>query len=251
MIDSFYRIPDVPRLALLSDLHGRPYHQVIASLQKNKPDMICIAGDIIYGVWPEDDISPLVSQPYVLPFLERCADVAPAFLSLGNHEQVLDQDDLRKIRNTGITVLDNSWVCRDGFVIGGLTSAYVTDYRRMKPEASMRRYPRLQHIQAERRPETDWLKEFATVPGYHILLSHHPEYYPLIPDSVELMCHRRAILSKNSRGDVSVAPKKNDGESADEKGKENGYKRCREYVRLNFIGKIEPAISEPYSWDEQ
>ena len=58
-------------------------------------------------------------------------------------------------------------------------------------------------------------------------------------------------MSKNSRGDVSVAPKKNDGERADEKGKENGYKRCREYVRLNFIGKIEPAISEPYSWDEQ
>ena len=188
MIESFYRIPDAPRLALLSDLHGKPYHQVVASLQKNKPDMICIAGDIIYGVWPEDDISPLVSQPYVLPFLERCADVAPTFLSLGNHEQVLDQDDLRKIGNTGITVLDNSWVCRDGFVISGLTSAYVTNFRRMKPEASMRRYPRLQHIQkTERRPETDWLKEFATVPGYHILLSHHPEYYPLIPDSVELM----------------------------------------------------------------
>ena len=50
---------------------------------------------------------------------------------------------------------------------------------------------------------------------------------------------------------MSVAPKKNDGERADENGKENGYKRCREYVRLNFIGKIEPAISEPYSWDEQ
>ena len=51
---------------------------------------------------------------------------------------------------------------------------------------------------------------------------------------------------------MSVAPKKNDGESGMKKASnENRCKRCREYVRLNFIGKIEPAISEPYSWDEQ
>ena len=125
-----YIIPDAPRLALLSDLHGRPYQEAVFSLQRNKPDIICITGDIIYGIWPADDISPLVSQPYVLPFLERCAGIAPTYLSLGNHEQALDQKDLETIVNTGVTVLDNNWAQRNGVVIGGLTSAYVTDYRR-------------------------------------------------------------------------------------------------------------------------
>lgn len=77
MVESLYIIPDAPRLALLSDLHGRPYQEAVFSLQRNKPDIICITGDIIYGIWPADDISPLVSQPYVLPFLERCAGIAP------------------------------------------------------------------------------------------------------------------------------------------------------------------------------
>ncbi len=187
MIESRYIIPGTPHLALLSDLHGRPYQETISSLKQHKPDIICIAGDIVYGIWPDDNISPLVSQTYVLPFLERCAQVAPTFLSLGNHEQALDQEDLDKIENTGVIVLDNIWVQKDGLVLGGLTSAYVTDYRRIKPKNSLFRYPRLQHVQFERKPETDWLAEYASVDGYHILLSHHPEYYPLVSDKVQLM----------------------------------------------------------------
>ena len=187
MIESTYIIQGAPHLALLSDMHSRPYQDVVASLKGNKPDIICITGDIIYGIWPDDNISPLVSQTYVLPFLERCADVAPTYLSLGNHEQALDQDDLDKIGKTGVIVLDNGWVKKGEWVIGGLTSAYVTDYRRAKPKNSSDRYPRLQHIKLERKPETEWLREYASVAGYHILLSHHPEYYPLVSGKVQLM----------------------------------------------------------------
>lgn len=187
MIESSYIIPNAPRLALLSDLHGRPYQLVVSSLQRNKPDIICITGDIIYGIWPPDDTSPLVSQPYVLPLLERCAGIAPTYLSLGNHEQALDQKDLETIANTGVTVLDNCWVQRNEIVIGGLTSAYVTDYRQAKPKDCTSRYPKLQHVQFEHKPETNWLKEYADAPGYHILLSHHPEYYPYVHDKTQLM----------------------------------------------------------------
>lgn len=186
MIESLYIIPDIPRLALLSDLHGRPYRNVIASLQRNKPDIICIAGDIIEGIWAEEDISPLVSQQNILPFLEKCAGIAPTYLSLGNHEQVLDQEDLKMIANTGVIVLDNRWEQRNGYIIGGLTSAYVTDYRRMKQKDDSCRYPKFQDIKFGYKPETEWLKEYIAVSGYHILLSHHPEYYPLVLDNVQL-----------------------------------------------------------------
>lgn len=92
-------------------------------------------------------------------------------IAFGNHEQSLSSRELREIKRTGVVFLDNSWREMDGLIIGGLTSAYVTDRRKGREK---------------REPETKWLEKFAAVPGYHILLSHHPEYYPLIPDDVDL-----------------------------------------------------------------
>ncbi len=187
MVESLYVIPGAPRMALLSDLHGRPYQEVVSAVRRFAPEMICITGDLITGILPVDEISPLVSQPYVLPFLEKCAEIAPAFVSLGNHEQVLDGADIREIGRTGVTVLDNAWVRRDRWVVGGLTSACVTEWRRARPADSALRYPKVQHIQRAKVPETSWLEDFAKEEGFHILLSHHPEYFPLVPEGVELM----------------------------------------------------------------
>lgn len=187
MTESAYTVPGAPRLALLSDLHGRPYREFIRSVQDFRPEMICITGDLITGILPEDEISPLVSQPSVLPFLEKCAGIAPVFVSLGNHEQVLDEKDLETISGTGVTVLDNCWIRRGRWIIGGLTSACVTDYRKAKPKDSPLRYPKILHIQRARIPETGWLDDFAGQEGFHILLSHQPEYYPFIPNNIELM----------------------------------------------------------------
>ena len=187
MVESWYEVPGVPRLAMLSDLHGRPYQEIVSAVRRFAPEMICITGDLITGILPEDEISPLVSQPYVLPFLEKCAEIAPAFVSLGNHEQVLDETDLRKIEQTGVTVLDNRWVRKDKWIVGGLTSACVTDYRKARPNDSPLRYPKVPRIQRSGIPKTDWLDGFVRQEGFHILLSHHPEYFPLIPEGIELM----------------------------------------------------------------
>lgn len=187
MTETAYHIQGAPRIALVSDLHGRPGGKALASIRKNRPEIICITGDIIYGPFPEDDVSPLVSQEQVLPFLSACAGIAPTYLSLGNHEQALDAEDIAEIGKTGVTMLDNSWERRDGLVIGGWTSAYVTDYRRAKPTDSGRRYPRPEHHEPIRTPESGWLEAYVREKGYHILLSHHPEYYPMLPEGVELM----------------------------------------------------------------
>ena len=47
MIESRYIIPGTPHMTLLSDLHSRPYQEIIFSLKQHKPDIICIIGDII------------------------------------------------------------------------------------------------------------------------------------------------------------------------------------------------------------
>lgn len=194
MVESAYVIPGASHLALLADLHGWPYQDVIASLVRNKPEIICIAGDIMIGNQPEEDSSPLDSEQNVLPFLEECARIAPTFLSLGNHERILDAEDLNRIGNTGVTLLDNRWIQKDNLVIGGLTSAYVTDYRHRRPQNSPRRYPRVPMPLTAPKPEMDWLEEYAKTEGNQILLSHHPEYYPLVPKSINL------VLSGHAHG---------------------------------------------------
>lgn len=64
-------------IALVVDLHGKPYQKVIDSLNNTHPDFIAIVGDVVNG---DDDIYPL-------DFFQHCAIIAPTFFSLGNHER--------------------------------------------------------------------------------------------------------------------------------------------------------------------
>ncbi len=193
MQESFYTIPDAPRLALLSDLHNADPAPVISSLRTHRPEIIAITGDVLYGSRSEGDRSPLLTQEHVLPFLSSCVAVAPTFLSLGNHEWIVDSADIKEIEKTGVIVLDNSYqtIRIDGrkIVIGGLTSAYVTDYRRIRSAFPAEpRYPHREDIagvggtikSSLHKPVIDWLSSFAAQPGYKALLSHHPEYWPFI-----------------------------------------------------------------------
>lgn len=141
-------------------------------------------------------------QSSVLDFLSSCSSIAPTYLSLGNHEQMLDKDDLTLISSTGAVVLDNTYtvttVNNHKLVIGGLTSAYVTDYRKAIAGVDTDcRYPKKEIIAgiegirtaSEHVPDTAWMQEFCdTEPdAYHLLLSHHPIYHNRIPDSVDLI----------------------------------------------------------------
>ena len=147
----------------------------------------------MYGSRPEGDKSPLETQNNVLPFLSACTSIAPTFMSLGNHEWMVDQEDLRLLSSTGVTVLDNSFqsvtMGNRVIVIGGLTSGYVTDYRAFRStQPAEPRYPRREDIAGvggavharEHKPETGWLEEYCSAPGHHVLLSHHPDYWALL-----------------------------------------------------------------------
>lgn len=203
-IETTYKIPGAPHLALLTDFHNGEREAVLSSLQLHAPSLICICGDVIVGHRPEEDRSPLETQENVLPFLSGCAAFAPTYLSLGNHELFLDHTDLEKIASTGVVVLDNSWIELDGLVIGGLTSGYVTDYRHFRATLPAEpRYPHREDISgiggavnsSQHKPELDWLNQFCSVPGLHLLLSHHPEYWPLLKDK-----NINLILSGHAHG---------------------------------------------------
>ena len=117
-------------IAHISDLHNKDGGQAIESMRSRKPDIIAITGDIVLRRRPKGDMLIVQSEKNVLPFLSECAQIAPTYMSLGNHEVMLDRDDLEMISQTGVELLDNRFVKTDRYVIGGLTSAYVSRYRR-------------------------------------------------------------------------------------------------------------------------
>jgi len=110
---------------------------------------------------------------------------------------------MERIAATGVVILDNDYktINIDGrkIVLAGLTSGYVTDYRRfVATQDGKVRYPRKDTISgiggavtaSQHKPDTDWLEDFsAASPGdAHILLSHHPEHWPDIKEKkIDLM----------------------------------------------------------------
>ncbi|MBQ9686306.1 MAG: metallophosphoesterase [Oscillospiraceae bacterium] len=179
MQETCYEMNTPVSLALVSDLHEKPSGPVLSSLRFHRPNIICIVGDLVYGCLPKKRGQIKIEDAGVLPFLSACADMAPTFFSLGNHEWMLSDADFARIGETGVQVLDNRWVNCGDLAIGGLSSARPTRYQQFRAALhSDELYPYQgdRYIHAE--PEIAWLSEFEKFPGYKILLSHHPEYYP-------------------------------------------------------------------------
>ena len=66
---------------------------------------------------------------------------------------------------SGATLLDNRAVKYKDVTIGGLTTGYTEKGRQS-------------HFESTPAPNLEFLSEFASLRGFKILLSHHPEYYP-------------------------------------------------------------------------
>ncbi|MBR4554401.1 MAG: metallophosphoesterase [Ruminococcus sp.] len=177
MKDTVYKY-DIPvRTALLADLHDCPFGEIISSLEKRGPELICIAGDAFHRAVSHEE-GPVISQSRnMLPFLRACAQIAPAFFSPGNHEWRFTAEDIAAVADTGVKVLDNCFVSFRGMTVGGLSSASYSahrDYRILGAEHSPCLADGERPGRAE--PETDWLADFCSCPGYKLLLCHHPEY---------------------------------------------------------------------------
>lgn len=184
MQETIYHLNTPVSIGLVADLHERPHEAILSSLRSHKPDIIAIPGDLFHGNTPSTGVR-IESSP-VLPFLTACAQIAPTFCSLGNHECILHPDDLALLRSSGITLLENSFVSFGNIVIGGLTSARFLECQAIRGQGGTIRKHSLLHslyLYVSRnaqwpKPALDWLEDFEAQPGYKLLLCHHPEYYP-------------------------------------------------------------------------
>ena len=153
---------DVPhrlRIAVCSDLHDNVPDEAIQLLKQAEADMIVLPGDICE--------KPEISDGNGMKFMRACAEIAPTFYSLGNHDKAYDDAPhlSEKIRSLGVTLLDNDDVFFRGIWIGGLT----TGFRGQHHEGYFTQTPE---------PNLKWLDEtFTKHSGFKLLLSHHPEYF--------------------------------------------------------------------------
>ena len=182
------KISEPIRIAHVSDLHERRSGDILALVKEAEPDIIAVTGDTYerYDNRPQYDfdrrpvkravISAIHYVNYFLRlfegedkkaktvnsdrFLSEAAQIAPVYMSLGNHEQKLLSRDYRFFENNGINLLDNADMSVDikgsHILIGGMST---WDYE-------------------------DFLERFKAKKGFKLMLCHHPERFePLLKDT--------------------------------------------------------------------
>lgn len=158
------------KAAVVADLHDRPYGEILTVLEYEQPDLILVPGDLTE--WLQGDVA--TTHRPGLGFLSEAVKIAPTFYSLGNHEIGACHRHLRRagrvpmearavseawrsiIAESGAVLLDDTWVTWRGLTIGGIGSGLWNP---------------------DRKPDVAKIRTFAALPGYKLLMCHHPEYY--------------------------------------------------------------------------
>ena len=143
--------------AVVSDLHSSPFEELVKTLDRLSPDLVLCPGDMIHRA---------DANERGFDFLAEAAKRFPVFCSLGNHEFKHGEDVRAELRATGARLLDDEWVDFGGIAVGGLTTGYAVD----KKQGRCKKTPP---------PNLAALEGFFEQKCFKILLSHHPEYYPL------------------------------------------------------------------------
>lgn len=159
------------KIAHLSDLHSKPFANVLLKLEKIHPDAIFITGDYI------NDHGR--NKAKMLEFGKSLVRIAPVFYITGNHERRLEYFDelMEQLKEIGFTVLIDEIATvriKDNHVhILGLdeNQANFADYKARKEGVF--------HYK-DMKPLFDKLN---TLSGYKIVLSHYPENFEKVKEN--------------------------------------------------------------------
>lgn len=183
---TFYNVKESPcKIVFLSDIHDCTVDTTI--LAKEKLDLIAVSGDIINSDCTDLSIATTL--------LERLVQIAPTYVSLGNHELEYEErtgEDIAAIfEKTGAVVLDKKYmdieIDNKSIRVGGI-------YGYCLPE-------RYNHDNEE---EINFLREFEDTESYKILLNHLPyswSHYGISEDyDIDL------VLSGHTHGGQIILP---------------------------------------------
>lgn len=132
--------------ALVSDLHNRPYEDVLSAVRERKPDFVLAPGDILERAHDR--------QSEGMAFLTALSREMPVFYAPGNHEHGIDTETRERIRKTGAVWLENASARLGELNIGGISAEF--------------------EFEDETRA---FLDAFCLQGGVRILLCHQPDRY--------------------------------------------------------------------------
>ena len=132
--------------AILADLHNGPFSDVLPALEA--ADAILVPGDLLNR--------HRLGWANALRFLREAPRIRPVFYSLGNHERRYPTRGLWRelVAQSDVTLLDDRTAAFGEVSLGGLSS-----------------------VKRPARPDQGVLAELAAMPGFRLLMCHHPEYY--------------------------------------------------------------------------
>jgi len=153
------------RIAVASDLHGTGHEKVLRILERERPDLILIPGDLM----EDNQLGDPKDEGFA--FLRAAAAIAPTYYSFGNHEtgcyhkgkpwskpekKPLPPHAKEYIAATGAILLDNEQITQGELTVCGLTSGLNGKVNR---------------------PDLSVIEKLDGSKGFRILLCHHPEYF--------------------------------------------------------------------------
>lgn len=182
------------KIAHLSDMHSKPFHQAVEKLKKLKPDAIMITGDFINDHGRNKEKMFLIGKELL--------NIAPVFYITGNHERRLDYfDDLMtELEKLGFTVLLNDIseeiINGNHITVLGLdeNQANFEDYKARKNGT---------FIYKDMKPCFDRLEKCS---GFKLVLSHFPENFEYVKENNYSQYYFDLQLSGHAHGGQFILP---------------------------------------------
>ena len=185
------------KLAVVADLHERPYEDIVEALKTIKPDVIILPGDTLerrdegymgfkkadIDKWQQTSTAWKIACKFLkifglnkkndfyaksnngMNFIESASKIASIVMSVGNHEWYFTEDDYERFDEYGVVLLNNEdkeiTIGDKAILFGGLSTRF----------------------------NLEWLRGFLEKEQDKILLCHHPEYVHryLKPNSAQLI----------------------------------------------------------------
>lgn len=158
------RVSTPLRIVQITDLHNSEFgvdnNRLVQIINKQMPDLILVTGDLLNSDSKVTDIATNL--------LLRLSEIAPVYVSLGNHEIEYAEKYAIDIKNlyesTGVTVLDKQYediaVNDQKIRLGGIYGYCVPDRYLETGEANLE--------------ECNFLKDFQNTNYYSVLMCHMP-----------------------------------------------------------------------------
>lgn len=182
------------KIAQLSDMHSKPFKQVVYKLRGIKPDAIMITGDFINDHGKNKD--------KMLDLGKEFLEIAPVFYITGNHERRLDyfEDLMKELEETGFTVLLNS-ISEE--IIG---SNKITILGLDENQADFEDYKARKNGTFVYRDMKPYFEELEKCTGFKIVLSHFPENFEYVKENNYSQYDFDLQLSGHAHGGQFILP---------------------------------------------